>query len=194
RKGDVPCPLDAGGIVLRSNDDKIVVHHGIALHAKPFRNEFLLCLPGMHENHVGIAAARGVERLAGTLGDDFNVDAGLGLEQRQDVAEQARVLRRSGGGDYDGLVPRAYGPGGDEGNGRGHDGQASAGRHDVLLLVRVTLTTTVKPAARQRERKPLLLAAREPARWLPFEPDKADERAALEGVSSASRARSPAAA
>src|SRR5262249_47785011 len=32
RKGDVPCPLDAGGIVLRSDDDKIVIHHGIALH------------------------------------------------------------------------------------------------------------------------------------------------------------------
>src|SRR5262249_16151905 len=60
-------------------------------HAKPFRNEFLLCLPGMHENHVGIAAARGVERLAGTLGDDFNDDAGLLLEQRQDVAEQTGV-------------------------------------------------------------------------------------------------------
>src|SRR5215468_5065969 len=48
RKGDVPCPLDAGGIVLRSDDDKIVVHHRIAFHAKPFCNEFLLCLPGMH--------------------------------------------------------------------------------------------------------------------------------------------------
>jgi len=74
----------------------------MALHAKPLRNEFLLCLPGMHENHVGIAAARGVERLAGTLGDDFNDDAGLLLEQRQDVAEQAGVLRRRGGGDHNG--------------------------------------------------------------------------------------------
>src|SRR5262249_7851022 len=100
----------------------------------PFRNEFLLRLPGMHENHVGTAAARHVERLAGTQGDDFNVDAGLGLEQRQDVAEQAGVLRRSGGGDHDRLVPRAYGPGGDEGNGRGQDEQASAGRHGALLL------------------------------------------------------------
>src|SRR5262249_49325365 len=135
RKGDVPCPLDAGGIVLRSDDDKIVVHHGIALHAKPFRNEFLFCLPGMHENHVGIAAARGVERLAGTLCDDFNIDAGLGLEQRQDVAEQPGVLRRSGGGDHDGLVPRAHGPGDDEGNGRGQDEQASAGRHGALLFM-----------------------------------------------------------
>src|SRR5215813_1734969 len=101
----------------------------------PFRNEFLLRLPGMHQNHVGTAAARHVERLAGTQGDDFNVDSGLGLEQRQDVAEQAGVLRRGGGGDHDGLVPRAYGPGDDKGNGRGQDEQASAGRHGALLFM-----------------------------------------------------------
>src|SRR6516164_8908848 len=72
----------------------------------PFRNEFLLRLPGMHQNHVGTAAAREVERLAGSQGNDFNVDAGLGLEQRQDAAEQAGVLRRSSGGDHDGFVLR----------------------------------------------------------------------------------------
>src|SRR5262245_14698953 len=42
---------------------------------------------------------------------------------------------------------------------------------------------------RARERKPLLLAAGELARWPALEPGKADERAELEGVSSASRAR-----
>src|SRR5215813_14193804 len=44
-------------------------------------------------------------------------------------------LRRSGGGDHDGLVPRTYGPGGDEGNGRDQDEQASAGRHGALLFM-----------------------------------------------------------
>src|SRR5262244_491471 len=72
----------------------------------PFRNEFLLRLPGMHQNHVGTAAARHVERLAGTQGDDFNVDAGLLLEQRKDVAEQTGVLRRSGRGNHDGFILR----------------------------------------------------------------------------------------
>jgi hypothetical protein len=57
-KGRVPRPLNASGIVLRSDNDKIIVYHGIALHAKPFRNEFLLCLPGVHKDHVGIAMAR----------------------------------------------------------------------------------------------------------------------------------------
>src|SRR5262245_64544787 len=75
RKGDVPCPLDAGGIVVGSDDDKIVVHHGIALHAKPFGNEFLLCLSGMDQSHVGIAAPRHVESLASTQGADFNVES-----------------------------------------------------------------------------------------------------------------------
>jgi len=57
RKGRVPRPLNASGIVLRSDNDKIIVHHGIALHAKPFRNEFLLFLPGVHKDQVGIAMA-----------------------------------------------------------------------------------------------------------------------------------------
>ena len=43
----------------------------------------------MHENHVGIAAAAGVERLAGTLRDDFHLDPGLLLEQRENVPKQA---------------------------------------------------------------------------------------------------------
>src|SRR5262249_48198320 len=72
----------------------------------PFRNEFLLRLPGMHENHVGIAAAAGVERLAGALRHHLHIDAGLGLEQRQDVAEQAGVLRRSGRCNHDGFILR----------------------------------------------------------------------------------------
>src|SRR5499427_3943926 len=69
RKDCVPAPLDAGGVALGSDNDKIVVHHGIAFHAVPFGNEFLLCVLGMHEHHVGIAAARYVERLASATGD-----------------------------------------------------------------------------------------------------------------------------
>jgi hypothetical protein len=57
----------------------------------------------MHEHHIGVAAARGVERLAGALGDDFHVDPGLLLEDRQQIAEQAGILRRRGRGDHDGL-------------------------------------------------------------------------------------------
>jgi len=39
----------------------------------------------MHENNVGIAAAARIERLTGTLSDDFHLDTGLLLEQRENV-------------------------------------------------------------------------------------------------------------
>src|SRR6516225_6079752 len=57
RLGDVGHAFDAGGIVLRSDDDKIVVHHGVALHARAFGDEFLLLRLGMNEHDVGVAAA-----------------------------------------------------------------------------------------------------------------------------------------
>src|SRR6516164_1270767 len=116
-KGRVPRPLNASGIVRWSDDDKIVVHHRIALYAITFGNKFLLCLLRMHEYHVGIAAARHVEGLAGTLGDDFNDDAGLLLEQGKNKTEQSGILRRSRRGNQDGFVLRksgcAQGHGGD---------------------------------------------------------------------------------
>src|SRR5262245_24252807 len=52
--------------------------------------------------------------------------------------EQAGVLRRRGGGDHNGFVLRAGGCGGDERDGGRQNDQATAGRHDVLLLVRVS--------------------------------------------------------
>ena len=50
---------------------------------------------------VGVAAAREVERLTGAERHDAHLDAGLLLEDGQDVAEQARLLgrRRRGNGD-----------------------------------------------------------------------------------------------
>src|SRR5262249_40858470 len=87
----------------------------------------------MHENHVGIAAAAGVERLAGALRHHLHIDAGLGFKQRQDVAEQAGVLCRRGGGDHNGFVLRAGGCGADERDGRRQNDQATAGRADVFL-------------------------------------------------------------
>src|SRR5262249_60484201 len=44
RKDRVPAPLDAGGVALWAGNEKMVVHHGIGAHAKPFRNKFLLRL------------------------------------------------------------------------------------------------------------------------------------------------------
>src|SRR5215212_9038141 len=103
RRDDVVAALDAGRIALWADQDEVVVHDRKALHAEAFRQEFFLRRLGMHEHHIGVAAARGVERLAGTLGDDFHVDAGLLFEDRQQIPEQAGILRRRGRGDHDGL-------------------------------------------------------------------------------------------
>jgi hypothetical protein len=65
----------------------------------------------MHEHHIGVAAPAGVERLTGALRQDLHVDSRFRLEQRQDVAEQAGILRRCGGRHHDGLVLRQCGGG-----------------------------------------------------------------------------------
>ena len=83
RKDCVPAPLDAGGVALGSDNDKIVVHHGIALHAKPFRNKFLLGLLRMHEYYIRIAAPRGIESLASALRQNPHCDSSLLFEDRQ---------------------------------------------------------------------------------------------------------------
>jgi colanic acid/amylovoran biosynthesis protein len=51
-------------------------------------------------------AAREIERLARSERHDAHVDAGLGLEDRQDVAEQARLLGRRRRGDGDAALLR----------------------------------------------------------------------------------------
>src|SRR5215467_4662451 len=76
-------PLDAGGVALGSDNDKIVVHHGIALHAKPFRNKFLLGLLRMHEYYICIAAPRGIESLASALRQNPHCDSSLLFKDRQ---------------------------------------------------------------------------------------------------------------
>ena len=89
RLGDVGHAFDTGGVALRADQDEIVVHHWVALHARAFGDEFLLLRLGMNEYDVGVAAPAGVERLAGALRHHLHVDAGLGLEQRQDMAKQS---------------------------------------------------------------------------------------------------------
>ena len=106
RGDDVLRSLDAGRIALRPDQDEVVVHDGIALHAKAVGEELFFLRLGMDEHDVGIAAPGGVERLSGALRHHLHVDAGLRLEHRQDVAEQAGILRRGGRGDDDRFVLR----------------------------------------------------------------------------------------
>ena len=89
RSDDVTRSFDAGRIASRADQNEVVIHHGIALHAEALGQEFFLGRFGMHEYHVGVTAPSGVERLASPLRHHLHVDAGLRLEQRQDVAEQS---------------------------------------------------------------------------------------------------------
>jgi hypothetical protein len=66
---------------------------GCALDAEALGDEFLLGRLVVHEHHVGIAAARRVQRLAGAQRDDAHLDAAGLLEGGQQVAEQARTAR-----------------------------------------------------------------------------------------------------
>jgi hypothetical protein len=90
-----------GRVGLRADDDEVVVHHLLALDAEAFGDEFLLGRLVMHEDDVGIAAPRHVQRLAGAQRDDAHLDAAGLLEGRQQVAEQTRLLGRGGRGDGD---------------------------------------------------------------------------------------------
>ena len=103
--------LDAGRIALRSDQDEIVVHHRIALHAQAFGEKLLLGGPGVDQHDIGVAAPRGVERLAGALRQHLHADAELLLDDRQQIAEQAGILRRCRRGDDDRLVLCCYAAG-----------------------------------------------------------------------------------
>ena len=58
----------------------------------------------MNEQHVGIAAAADIERLAGADGDDTDLDPGQLLELRQYPAEQAGLLGQRGQRDDQGFL------------------------------------------------------------------------------------------
>src|SRR6516164_3084416 len=81
--------LHARGIGLWSHENEIVVHYRIPLHSLAFGEEFFLRGLCMHEHHVCITTPSCVERLARALRYHPYVDTGLGLEQRQDMAEEA---------------------------------------------------------------------------------------------------------
>ena len=106
RRGDVASARHSGRVVARPDEDEVVVHDLGAPDAVAGGDELLLGGGIMHEDHVGIAAPRQVERLAGAEGDDAHLDAAQLLENRQQVAEEAGLLGRGGGGDGDEVVGR----------------------------------------------------------------------------------------
>ena len=93
--------FDPGRIALWPDQHEVVVHHIKPLHAESLGEEFFFLRFSMDEDHVGIATPSGVERLAGALRNHLYFNPGLGLEDRQQIAEQPGVLRRGGRGHND---------------------------------------------------------------------------------------------
>src|SRR5205823_11757654 len=75
--------------------------------AMTFRQELLLGRAGVHENDVGVAAAGDVERLSRPEGDNMDLHARGALVDRQQIAEEPRLLGGRGRRDGDEFLLRA---------------------------------------------------------------------------------------
>src|SRR5262249_16209184 len=94
--GDVLHTLNTCGITLRSDEDEVIVHNRVAVHSVALGYELFFRGSSVDKNDIRITTPSGIESLTRTLSDDFHVDAGCGLEQRQDMAKQTGILRRCG--------------------------------------------------------------------------------------------------
>ena len=134
-------------VALRSDQDEIVVHHVEAPHTESVGDELLFLRLGMNEHDIGIAAPRRIERLAGALRDHPHLDASLRLEQRQEMAEQARILGRGGGGDNDGFFLRESRRGAPTRERDGENEKRTAIEHAVLRGGQITRSPRTNAAA-----------------------------------------------
>src|SRR5688572_10513189 len=85
----------------RTHQHEIVVHHLEAPHAVALGDELFLQRPGVHEDHVGIAAPAHVERLPGAERHHAHLHAALLFVDWQQVPEQSGLLGRRGRCDRD---------------------------------------------------------------------------------------------
>jgi hypothetical protein len=83
-------------IAARSDDHEVLVHDVAAIDAKPVGDELVFPDAVVNQERVGVAAGADGERLPGSDRDDMDGDPGRGGEDRQNVAEQPRILRRGG--------------------------------------------------------------------------------------------------
>ena len=107
RGGGVRRVRDAGRVAAGPTMTKSLYITSKRSTPQPSATNCLLGGAGVHEDHVGVAALAGLQRLAGALRDHPHLDPGLLLEHRQDVPEEAGVLGRGGRGDGDELLRRA---------------------------------------------------------------------------------------
>jgi hypothetical protein len=88
-------------ITARSDNDKIVMHDIPAIDAEAVGNKFVLAHPIMHQQRVGASTRADSQCLAGSHCDDVNIYTARRFEQRQDMINQAGILRRGCGTQRD---------------------------------------------------------------------------------------------
>ena len=106
---------------------------------QPSATNFSSAARVVDEHDVGVAAAREVERLARAQRDHAHLDAGVLLEHRQQVAEQARLLGRRRRRDDDELLLRACRERGQQ------EEQRRRGTSDARLTMAVLLRENARP-------------------------------------------------
>jgi hypothetical protein len=86
-----------------ANQHEVVVHHGPALDGKTIGNELFFSRRVVYKQHVGIAPAAHVQRLAGALGNHFHIHTSGFFKGGQQVGEQAGLLGGGGGRQHNRL-------------------------------------------------------------------------------------------
>src|SRR6185437_15395704 len=81
-------PRNLSWISRRADNNEIVIHDGIALHAPPVRDEFLLIRLRVHQYHITIAFLGILQGLPSAHRDHAHLDSGLPREDRQNVLEK----------------------------------------------------------------------------------------------------------
>jgi len=113
-------------LFVRERAEKALVHLDIAaIDAVAISDKLVFSDTIVNQQRVGVAARADGERLPGSDSDDVNRDAGRRPEDRQDVAEQSRILGRGGRTKGDesriGLCRNSGKKGQEEGNDTEHD-------------------------------------------------------------------------
>ena len=74
---------DVGGVVRRSDDDKVVIHDIAAVHAEAGSDKLVFQRPRVDQYHVDIAGFSQLQCLAGAYGNDIHLAMALLLKRRQ---------------------------------------------------------------------------------------------------------------
>ena len=99
----------SAGSLLGPTSDEVVEHHLAPVEAVTFGDELGLARSVINEKRVGIPSHADLESLSGADRDHPHVDPGLLSKERNDVAEQARLLGGDRGSEGDEAVLGAGG-------------------------------------------------------------------------------------